>query len=80
MQSLLHRRYMSPDFVAASNGSAIGSNQILGQLGREVVALFDVAGIQLVVEADQESLPFGNCVEHGRGRSASILGRQGQAR
>src|SRR5207244_6734798 len=33
VQSLLHRRNMSPDFLATGNGRAIGSDQILGQLG-----------------------------------------------
>jgi hypothetical protein len=52
MQALFHRTHVPLDSLAARQGGAVGSDQVFGQLGFEVLALFHLSGVKPVVQAD----------------------------
>src|SRR5438128_10045791 len=62
VEAVLHRAHMAFDFLAARNQRAIGSREVLGQLGFEMLALLQPVGIESVFQTHQESCSLRNRV------------------
>ena len=60
MQALLHSAYVAFYLFAPGNDGAAGCDQVLSQFGLKVLSLFQLGGIQLVFEPDEEGSSFGN--------------------